>query len=289
MLANVITTQTDTITFGAFAIVAKVSGGESFTAAQAAVVLSILAIMMSPLRDLLHSVTTSLSAFAAFDRIQDFLSLDERIDGRIVVSDSDVGSVFPGANKDVPNGHDQVRIRDASFSWGETEVLKELNVDISKYTSGSLTIVIGPVGSGKSNFLKSLLGETSCIKGVVSVASSDISFCDQTPWLINATILDNIVGESGVFDETWFDTVVEACDLNTDLASLAKGPDTIVGDNGLKLSGGQKQRMVRLDSSERRGKRARLTLARAGDCQSCLLKEEDRYFRRCLQWSGQGD
>lgn len=244
-----ITTQTETITFGAFAIVAKLSGGESFTAAQAAVVLSILNIMMAPLRDLLHSVTTSLTAFAALNRIQDFLSLEERIDGRVVVSDSEARHVLPGANKGGLNGQNQVRIRDATFSWSETEVLKDLNIDIQSYTSGSLTIVIGPVGSGKSNFLKSLLGETSCSKGVISVAWADISFCDQTPWLINATIRANIVGESGVFDETWFETVVEACDLNTDLASLTKGPDTVVGDNGVKLSGGQKQRMVRLYSS----------------------------------------
>lgn len=61
---------------------------------------------------------------------------------------------------------------------------------------------------------------------------------------MNATIRDNIVAESGFFEDKWFDTVVEACDLAQDFARLPDGVSTVVGDKGVKLSGGQKQRLV---------------------------------------------
>ena len=62
---------------------------------------------------------------------------------------------------------------------------------------------------------------------------------------MNTTVRGNIVAGSEGFDEAWYDTVIEACDLSTDLARLPSGSSTVVGDGGLKLSGGQKERIVR--------------------------------------------
>jgi ABC-type multidrug transport system fused ATPase/permease subunit len=201
--------------------------------------------MLAPLRDLLGAVTASVSAFAAFGRIQDFLCLDERVDGRIFLESSK--RAVPGrVDGQLYDQYPSIQINNGCFSWGQGDVLQDVNTTIGGSDQGSLTMVIGPVGSGKSNFLKSLLGEISCSKGCMNLTESNIAFCDQTPWLINATLRENVVAESGDFDEMWFDTVIGACDLITDFASFAKGADTIVGDNGVKLSGGQKQRVVSL-------------------------------------------
>lgn len=224
---------------------AKLSGDENFNAAQATVVLSILNIMMAPLRSLLVSVSSSLSAFAIFDRMQEFLSLDERADTRLLLNASEKSTESPSGSGTHSHSTRGFTIRDGSFKWGKEEVLSALSVASEDFADGSIAMVVGPIGSGKSTFLKSLLGETVQVSGTVSLTATDIAFCDQTPWLMNATIRDNILAQSGDYDEAWYNTVIEACDLNTDLATFDNASDTIVGDRGLKLSGGQKQRMVR--------------------------------------------
>ena len=75
-----------------------------------------------------------------------------------------------------------------------------------------LTIVVGSVGCGKSTFLKWLLGETPVFGGSVHVETPEIAFCDQSPWIANASIRENIVGES-MFDDAWYNQVVWACAL----------------------------------------------------------------------------
>ena len=58
----------------------------------------------------------------------------------------------------------------------------------------------------------------------------------------NATLKDNILfGEP--FDKKWYEQVIEACALRTDLEMLPGGDQTEIGEKGINLSGGQKQRV----------------------------------------------
>ncbi|KAK2593714.1 hypothetical protein QQS21_008579 [Conoideocrella luteorostrata] len=251
---------TQAVTFGAYAIAAKITGSDTFSTTQAITALSILNVMMMPLSHLLGNIPSSFSAFGCFKRIQDFLLLDERVDGRTLlmrphekildstshdghvaaaVSGIELGNLKPQKMDVSP-----VTVSSGSFNWGERAVLQDINTSLPMGANGSLTTIVGPIGSGKSTFLKALLGETAVANGVVSLSSAEVSFCDQTPWVMNATIKDNIIAESRGFEESWFDTVVEACDLAVDLARLPAGAETVVGDKGLRLSGGQKQRIA---------------------------------------------
>jgi hypothetical protein len=74
--------MTEAITFGAYAIAAKLGNGEPFSAAQAITALSILSVMMEPLSQLLGSIPGSFSVFGCFTRMEDFLKLEERVDRR---------------------------------------------------------------------------------------------------------------------------------------------------------------------------------------------------------------
>lgn len=116
---------------------------------------------------------------------------------------------------------------------------------------GSLNMILGPVGAGKSILLKAILGEIPLISGSISVAASRIAYCAQSPWLVNATIQENItcsdVGTA--IDENWYRTVVHACALDQDLQQLPDSDRTIIGSRGVTLSGGQKQRVVRIFSA----------------------------------------
>ncbi|PHH66889.1 hypothetical protein CDD81_5241 [Ophiocordyceps australis] len=253
--ANAITngtaSLTSMVTFSAYAIAAKLSGNQPFSATQAITAVSILSVMMPPLSNLLGNVPSSFSTFGCFRRIQDFLLLDERVDNRDIQArpstmseNTSTGDIQLQSLAPRSNNTPSVAIIGGDFNWGEKPVLQNINTHLPQSQTGSLTTIIGPIGSGKSTLLKAILGETAWSSGVLSIDSPTVAFCDQTPWIINATIRDNIVAETQDFNESWFNAVVEACDLSTDLAAFPSGSSTVVGDKGLKLSGGQKQRIA---------------------------------------------
>ena len=87
------------------------------------------------------------------------------------------------------------------------------------------------------------------------------AFVDQTPWVQNGTIQDNILGISS-FEEAWYSQVIHACALEVDIANFPRGHGVLiraisssdllthlltatpVGSAGISLSGGQKQRLA---------------------------------------------
>ncbi|WXC66418.1 hypothetical protein SNK03_012197 [Fusarium graminearum] len=256
MITNCNIGMTEAITFGAYAIAAKLGNGEPFSAAQAITALSILGVMMEPLSQLLGSIPGSFSVFGCFTRMEDFLTLEERVDRRQIQgrhtessreSTRPVQETFQStAMREIQIGADgsKILIADGNFNWGEKAVLQDINTSFPSHKDGSLTMLVGPVGSGKSSLLKAILGETTSSNGSVSLNVSEVAFCDQTPWVMNATIRANIIAESKGYDSAWFDTVVSACDLTIDLGRLPEGDRTQVGEQGIKLSGGQKQRIA---------------------------------------------
>ncbi|KAL4722768.1 hypothetical protein ACLX1H_010006 [Fusarium chlamydosporum] len=259
MITNCNVGMTEAITFGAYAIAAKLGNGEPFSAAQAITALSILGVMMDPLSHLLGSIPGSFSVFGCFTRMEDFFKLEERVDRRQIhgryKESSRTSHESPQhfqesfnstAMKDIQVGADgsKITIAGGNFNWGEKAVLQDINTAFPSHKDGSLTMLVGPVGSGKSSLLKAILGETTSSNGSVSLNSSEVAFCDQTPWVMNATIRANIIAESKGYDSAWFGTVISACDLTIDLGRLPEGDLTQVGEQGVKLSGGQKQRIA---------------------------------------------
>ena len=135
----------------------------------------------------------------------------------------------------------------ASCGWDKKKdpVLRDLNFEIRR---DKLTMIIGPVSSGKSTLLKAMIGETAEAAGFTHIPSGDVAYCAQTPWLTNATVKENIMGDS-FYDPRWYESVIRACALDTDLAQFALGEHTVIGSKGLALSGGQKMRVVSRYSS----------------------------------------
>lgn len=124
--------------------------------------------------------------------------------------------------------------------------LQELNFHIP---AGSLVAVVGTVGSGKSSFLSAMLGEMEPIHGSkvyiprpVDAPPGYISYCAQTPWVVNETLRGNVLFGRD-YDEERYLQVVEASALVDDLAVLPAGDLTEIGERGINLSGGQKARV----------------------------------------------
>lgn len=144
------------------------------------------------------------------------------------------------------NGDESVRLRDASFTWNRysgNPVLERIDLSARK---GELSCIVGRVGAGKSSLLQSILGELWKEHGEVTVRGR-IAYVAQAPWVMNASVRENIVFGHR-WDPEFYDLTVEACALLDDFKTLPDGDHTEVGERGISLSGGQK---------------ARLTLARA--------------------------
>ena len=117
----------------------------------------------------------------------------------------------------------------------QLHVLENINVRILK---GQLVAVVGRVGCGKSSFLSALLGEMHLLEGSVAIAENlSFAYCDQRPFIVNATVRDNILFDRP-FDELRFNEVLDVTCLTDDIKILANGVDTEIGERGVNLSGG---------------------------------------------------
>ena len=78
-------------------------------------------------------------------------------------------------------------------------------------------------------------------EGVIKLGGS-ISLVQQTSWIQNMTIRDNILFGMP-FEEDKYSRIIEACQLESDLEILKGGDLTEIGEKGINLSGGQKARI----------------------------------------------
>lgn len=206
------------------------------TVPQAVTALSILSILMEPLGTVLVVIPQAYAALGCFQRTQDFLATESWDDKRLPECPLEK-TTSPDINSD------HVVIQNATVGWrGSSPVIKDMSLRIGR--DDHLTVILGPVGCGKSTILKAILGEATIFSGSVWVTSKELAYCDQSPWLSNGSVRENIVSGTDDFDAAWYDTVIRACALQVDLLQLSDGDATNVGSKGVSLSGGQKQRLV---------------------------------------------
>ncbi|KAK3368578.1 ABC transporter [Podospora didyma] len=193
--------------------------------------LSYLALLTAPLTIVLQSLPILSACLACLRRIRMFLLKNDREDGRLLGPPESEKAEKPDAAIVVQNG---------TFGWtADTSVLNDINLSLRK---ASVTFVVGPVASGKSTFCRVLLGEVPHRQGSVALGSSKLAYCDQSPFLFNASVMENIIGFSS-FDGARYNEVVQATMLTVDLQNLPAGDQTIIGTKGTSLSGGQRQRV----------------------------------------------
>jgi ATP-binding cassette subfamily C (CFTR/MRP) protein 1 len=138
---------------------------------------------------------------------------------------------------------------DEEYTRDARIALKNISCTIER---GSLVAVVGSVGSGKSSFLSAILGEMESIDGSKVYMPPKfgeehheclVSYCAQSPWVINDTLRGNILF-GRPYDKDRYGEVVAACALLDDLAVLPAGDKTEIGERGINLSGGQKARIA---------------------------------------------
>ncbi|KAG5656426.1 hypothetical protein KAF25_000013 [Fusarium avenaceum] len=219
--------------------------------------LSLIVLMAQPLFFMFEAILDISAALGAFERIQTFLTQESHLDPCEMLSDSDNRAYSQRRTDSIElqslrdnisfpsEGHEMnglaIEVSNASISWSEKHpILRDLTFTVER---SQLVLLLGPVASGKTTLLKALLGEVQNVTGTIKLHTKSLAWCEQSPWLLNQTIRDNIIGHSN-FERVLYREVVKACDLEKDFDQLAQGDSTIIGSKGLALSGGQKQRVA---------------------------------------------
>ncbi|KAG0263368.1 Multidrug resistance-associated protein 1 [Mortierella polycephala] len=145
----------------------------------------------------------------------------------------------PSANTDQ---HSMTRRREDEEISGDSEqrptTLTNINMEVAH---GSLTVVMGRVGQGKSSLLSAMIGDMYRLDGKVQI-NGRVAYVPQQAWIINATLKDNILFGKEL-DQERYDRIVMSAGLTQDLKVLPAGDQTEIGERGINLSGGQKQRV----------------------------------------------
>lgn len=164
--------------------------------------LSLITLLAQPLFWIFEVILDLSAAFGAFDRIQSFLVKSTRDEYRMMeVVNSANSAVVVGeegglielqalravasqvsSSNNSQNFTAVIDVEDATFDWSpDRSVLSNVTFSLS---SGQLTLLIGPVASGKTTLLKGLLGEVPHSRGRVYMARGPLSWCEQTPWIM---------------------------------------------------------------------------------------------------------
>jgi ABC-type multidrug transport system fused ATPase/permease subunit len=122
----------------------------------------------------------------------------------------------------------------ASFCAGVEGSFTLNNIEM-KVKRSQIMCVVGPVASGKSTLVQGLIGEIIPLPTTKQDAVFDVegkvSYASQIPFILNATVRDNILfGEP--YDEDLYDRVLEACCLKTDIEQFHSGDMTEIGERG---------------------------------------------------------
>ena len=150
-----------------------------------------------------------------------------------------------------------LKVSDLKKSFGNTEVLKGVNLEINK---GEILVVVGPSGGGKTTLLRCINALETADKGTIEIAGNKL--CDSGKY-VNKKGLKDIRKDIGLVFQNFnlfphmsvLDNLIEAPQrvFGVKKEDAVKRAEEILGFLGLnekrdsypcELSGGQKQRVA---------------------------------------------
>jgi ATP-binding cassette subfamily C protein len=147
----------------------------------------------------------------------------------------------------------EIRLVGVGFTHDVQPVLRDADMVIP---AGSLTVITGPSGAGKTTLVDLIIGLLEPDAGEVLVDGvslreiaarawrSRIGYVPQETLMLHQSVAHNVtLGDPSVplADVT---TALTAAGASEFVADLPEGINTIVGERGLRLSGGQRQRLA---------------------------------------------
>ncbi len=150
----------------------------------------------------------------------------------------------------------ELYLKNISYSYdNENKILNRFSLRIKK---NSLTLLRGKSGSGKSTLIKIIAGILKPKSGEVILNNrtyslydnknwfKQISYVDQSPFILEGSILDNIclgISRNNI-NQNLLKESIKIAKLEDLIKSNKNGIETYIGENGNLISGGQRQRLV---------------------------------------------
>lgn len=147
-----------------------------------------------------------------------------------------------------------IRLENVNFSYGKGQtILSDLNLEVPV---GTHVAIVGPSGSGKSSIVNLLmrfwdpqhgriLFDDQDLRDVTFASLRDqIGLVFQDTFIFDTTVRENIA--IGRLDATDSEIIAAArgAQLDSYIATLPTGFDTVLGERGVRMSGGQRQRLA---------------------------------------------
>ncbi len=202
---------------------------------------ALLTRLFQPVSQLLSVHVTVLSSLALFERIFDYLDLEQEIKDQ------------PGA---VPlvNAQGHIRFENVGFSYiKDRPALQDISFEVPP---GHFAALVGHSGAGKTTLAYLVPRLYDVNSGRVTIDGHDIrdvsleslgnsiGMVNQEPFLFHDTIRENLrYGSPDATDEQ-IEAAARAANIHELIAELPFGYNTVVGERGYRLSGGEKQRVA---------------------------------------------
>ncbi|MFH1227867.1 MAG: ABC transporter ATP-binding protein, partial [Planctomycetota bacterium] len=148
--------------------------------------------------------------------------------------------------------HPQDKYSGKESDRAKTPVLSGINLDIP---AGKTTLIMGPIGSGKTTLVNLLLRFYDTTYGDIYIDRTNIRNCaldslrqsigyvPQDTFLFADTIKENILfgKEEKTVD---FKSILDLVQMKQVIDNLPEKENSLLGERGVNLSGGQKQRLT---------------------------------------------
>ncbi|MFD2903931.1 ABC transporter ATP-binding protein [Sphingobacterium anhuiense] len=215
------------------------SGSDEFGASEFIAYIAIFSQVMRPAKALTDAFSNIHNGIAAGERVL------ELIDTKSEVNDK------PNA-KEVTDFKEAIEFQQVDFSYGEKNILKNINLTIEK---GKTIALVGPSGGGKSTLVDLIPRFMDVTGGQILFDGIDLRDLDQESLrtmigvvnqesiLFNDTIFNNITFSNTSATQEEVEAAAKIANAHEFILKTELGYETNIGDRGAKLSGGQRQRI----------------------------------------------
>ena len=149
---------------------------------------------------------------------------------------------------------DKIELKNISFKYEHSkQLLDNISLTIQK---GAIIGIIGDSGNGKSTLVSIITqmiqqdeGMLLCDNYLIDEVNKNaflknIAYVPQSPFILEGTILENLVLNNTPISTSILDEYLTLFDLDDTIKRLPQGLNTFIGSNGYTLSGGQIQRLA---------------------------------------------